>query len=198
MIKLSYVLIFKKDTVLFCFIYRVFTPLFSCTIVHSLNQLRSQPLLFLTGFATVHVNCTLIGVGVRRSTEQHWSFQSSFTFFGVTQRWSFFSPLDRIRRKFQLIVFSFRFPFNFASFVISLSPFFDLVHCNFPFQFSPNVYNNSDELLFKLNAVEFCTVVDTSRSPVHNTPRPLHWLRARAIMGQRGNLRALAGICEFH
>ena len=46
---------------------------------------------------------------------------------------SFFSTLDRIRRKFQLIVFSFRFPFNFASFVISLSPFFDLVHCNFPF-----------------------------------------------------------------
>ena len=39
----------------------------------------------------------------------------------------------RIRRKFQPIVFSLRFPFNFASFVISLSPFFDLVRCNFPF-----------------------------------------------------------------
>ena len=66
------------------------------------------------------------------------------------------------------------------------------------------MYNNSDELVFKLNAVEstsaveFCTVVDTSRSPVHNTPCPLHWVRARAIMGQRGNLRALAGICKFH
>ena len=45
----------------------------------------------------------------------------------------FLSPLDRIRRKFQLIVFTFRFPFDFAAFVISLSPFFDLVHCNFLF-----------------------------------------------------------------
>ena len=45
------------------------------------------------------------------------------------------------------------------------------------------MYNNSDELVFKLNAVEstcaveFYTVVDTSRSPVHNTPCPLHWVR---------------------
>ncbi|XP_068690165.1 ATP-dependent DNA helicase Q1-like [Montipora foliosa] len=48
---------------------------------------------------------------------------------------------------------------------------------------SPHVYNNSDELVFKLNAVEstcaveFYTVVDTSRSPVHNIPCPLHWVR---------------------
>ena len=45
------------------------------------------------------------------------------------------------------------------------------------------MYNNSDELVFKLNAVEstcaveFYTVVDTSRSPVHNTLCPLHWVR---------------------
>ena len=45
------------------------------------------------------------------------------------------------------------------------------------------MHNNSDELVFKLNAfqstcaVEFYTVVDTSRSPVHNTPCPLHWVR---------------------
>ena len=45
------------------------------------------------------------------------------------------------------------------------------------------MYNNSDELVFKLNAVEstcaveFYTVVDTSRSPVHNIPCPLHWVR---------------------
>ena len=37
--------------------------------------------------------------------------------------------------------------------------------------------------MFKLNAVEstcaveFYTVVDTSRSPVHNIPCPLHWVR---------------------
>ena len=41
----------------------------------------------------------------------------------------------------------------------------------------------SDELVTKLNAVEstcavnFYTVVDTSRSPVHYTPCPLHWVR---------------------
>ena len=45
------------------------------------------------------------------------------------------------------------------------------------------MYNNSDELVIVLNAVEstcaveFYTVVDTSRSPVHNTPCPLHWVR---------------------
>ena len=45
------------------------------------------------------------------------------------------------------------------------------------------MYNNSDELVFKLNgvesthAVEFYTVVDTSQSPVHNIPCPLHWVR---------------------
>ena len=45
------------------------------------------------------------------------------------------------------------------------------------------MYNNSDELVFKLNAVEstcaveFYTVVDTSPSPVHNIPCPLHWVR---------------------
>ena len=45
------------------------------------------------------------------------------------------------------------------------------------------MYNNSDELVFKLNAVEstcaveFYTVVDTSRSPVHNIPCLLHWVR---------------------
>ena len=49
------------------------------------------------------------------------------------------------------------------------------------------MYNNSDELVFKLNAVEstcaveFYTVVDTSRSPVHNTPCPLHWVRDTAL-----------------
>ena len=48
------------------------------------------------------------------------------------------------------------------------------------------MYNNSDELVFKLNAVEstcaveFYTVVDTSRSPVHNIPCPLHWVRDTA------------------
>jgi len=100
----------------------------------------------------------------------------------------FLSPLDRIRRKFQLIVFSFRFPFHFASFVISLSPFFDLVHCNFPFKFLPHVYNNSDELVIKLTAVEtpcavdFYTVVDTTRSPVYNTPCPLHWVRGTTYL----------------
>ncbi|CAH3142582.1 unnamed protein product [Porites lobata] len=46
--------------------------------------------------------------------------------------------------------------------------------------FSPHVYNNSDELVLKLNAVEstcaveFYTVVDTSRSPAHNIPCLLH------------------------
>ena len=45
------------------------------------------------------------------------------------------------------------------------------------------MYNNSDELVIVLNAVEltcavkFYTVVDTSRSPVHNIPCPLHWVR---------------------
>ena len=45
------------------------------------------------------------------------------------------------------------------------------------------MYNNSDELVHKLNAVEstcaveFYTVVDTSRSPVNNIPCPLHWVR---------------------
>ena len=45
------------------------------------------------------------------------------------------------------------------------------------------MYNNSDELVIILNAVEstcaveFYTVVDTSRSPVHNIPCPLHWVR---------------------
>ena len=45
------------------------------------------------------------------------------------------------------------------------------------------MYNNSDELVHKLNAVEstsaveFYTVVDTSRSPVHNIPCPLHLVR---------------------
>ena len=45
------------------------------------------------------------------------------------------------------------------------------------------MYNNSDELVIILNAiestcaVEFYTVVDTSGSPVHNTPCPLHWVR---------------------
>ena len=45
------------------------------------------------------------------------------------------------------------------------------------------MYNNSDELVIVLNAVEstcaaeFYTVVDTSRSPVHNTPCPLYWVR---------------------
>ena len=44
------------------------------------------------------------------------------------------------------------------------------------------MYNNSDELVIILNAVEstcaveFYTVVDTSRSPVHNTSCPLHWV----------------------
>ena len=64
------------------------TPLFSCTIVHSLNQLRSSHSCFLTGFTTVHVNCTLIrerplsfcGVGVRRSTEQHGVFRAVLSF----------------------------------------------------------------------------------------------------------------------
>ncbi|KAK2555118.1 hypothetical protein P5673_023085 [Acropora cervicornis] len=49
-------------------------------------------------------------------------------------------------------------------------------------KFSPHVYNNSDELVFKLNAVnltcavEFYTVVDTSQSPVHNIPcRSTKW-----------------------
>ena len=47
------------------------------------------------------------------------------------------------------------------------------------------MYNNSDELVLKLNAVEstcaveFYTVVDTSRSPVHNNPCLLHWVRDR-------------------
>ena len=45
------------------------------------------------------------------------------------------------------------------------------------------MYNNSDELVIVLNAVEstcavkFYTVVDTFRSPVHNIPCPLHWVR---------------------
>ena len=45
------------------------------------------------------------------------------------------------------------------------------------------MYNNSDELVIVLNtvestcAVEFYTVVDTSRSPVYNTSCPLHWVR---------------------
>ena len=49
------------------------------------------------------------------------------------------------------------------------------------------MYNNSDELVIVLNAVEstcavkFYTVVDTSRSPVHNTPCPLHWVRDSAF-----------------
>ena len=59
------------------------------------------------------------------------------------------------------------------------------------------MYNNSDELVFKLNAVEstcaveFYTVVDTSRSPVHNIPCPLHWVR---------DSRSKTFICfsEFH
>ena len=57
--------------------------------------------------------------------------------------------------------------------MISLSPSFDLIVIS-PFWFSLHVYNNSDKLVFKLNtvestcAVEFYTVVDTSRSPVHN------------------------------
>ena len=52
--------------------------------------------------------------------------------------------------------------------------------------FSPHVYNNSDELVIVLNAVEstcaveFYTVVDTSRSPVHNIPCPLHWVRDKS------------------
>ena len=47
------------------------------------------------------------------------------------------------------------------------------------------MYNNSDELVLKLNAVEstcaveFYTVVDTSRSPAHNIPCLLHWVRDR-------------------
>ena len=65
--------------------------------------------------------------------EQHRSFSEQFYLFRSYVTLEFLSPLDRIRRKFQLIVFSFCFPFNFASFVISLSPFFHLVHCNFPF-----------------------------------------------------------------
>ena len=97
------------------------------------------------------MNCTLIGVGVSRSTEQHWSFKAVLPFSELRNVGVSLALLDRIRRKFQLIVFSFRFPFpfQFASFVISLSPFFDLLHCNFPFWFSTNVYNNSDELVFK-------------------------------------------------
>ena len=95
------------------------------------------------------MNCTLIGVGVSRSTEQHWSFKAVLPFSELRNVGVSLALLDRIRREFQLIVFSFPFPFQFASFVISLSPFFDLLHCNFPFWFSPNVHNNSDELVFK-------------------------------------------------
>ena len=49
------------------------------------------------------------------------------------------------------------------------------------------MYNNSDELVIILNAVEstcaveFYTVVDTSRSPVHNTPCPLHCVRDKSV-----------------
>ena len=51
------------------------------------------------------------------------------------------------------------------------------------FSFHRMCTTDSDELVIKLNAVEstcaidFHTVVDTSRSPVHNTPCPLHWVR---------------------
>ena len=41
MIKLSFVLIFKKRYGSVLFHYRFFTPLFSCIIVRSLNQLHS-------------------------------------------------------------------------------------------------------------------------------------------------------------
>ena len=71
--------------------------------------------------------------------------------------------------------------------MITLSPSFDLIVIS-PFWFSLHVCSNSDKLVFKLNtvgstcAVEFYTVVDTSRSPVHNNPCPLHWLRDRQFV----------------
>ena len=50
--------------------------------------------------------------------------------------------------------------------------------------------NCSDQLMIKLNAVEstfavdFYTVVDTSRSLVHNTPCLLHWVRDASSHGR--------------
>ena len=57
------------------------------------------------------------------------------------------------------------------------------------------MYNNSDELVIVLNAVEstcaaeFYSVVDTSRSPVHNTPCPLHWVRDKTFGKGLGRTR---------
>ena len=76
---------------------------------------------------------------------------------------------------------------TFASFVISLSLFLLLYMVISPFSFHRMCTTDSDELVIKLNAVEstcaidFHTVVDTSRSPVHNTPCPLHWVRDRKL-----------------
>ena len=59
------------------------------------------------------------------------------------------------------------------------------------------MYNNLDELVIVLNAVEFYTVVDTSQSPVHNTPCPLHLVRDKGQDQETVNGRAFQSNTQF-
>ena len=107
---------------------------------------------------------TFHSVGVRRSTESDRNHKI----------------VPVIRRKFQPIVFNFLF-FSISLVLQLATAHFSSCTLQFPrFSFSPHVY---DSQTIALNVVESTcvvdsyTVVETPRTPVHNTQCPLYWVR---------------------